>query len=126
MSQETNGTVNEAGQTVITIQGVLALLQDGKSRAEIAQHYGKSQKEMKEMVWSHPKLKNRKAKKQLVSDIVLVDEEPTETIPSSEPVSQAVSDTSTEEPVTDANPATAEQPVGDIDGSAQEGRASEW
>ena len=50
----------------ITISDVLGLLDQGKSRKEIAEHYGRTQLEMKKMVWDHPKLKNRKAKKQYV------------------------------------------------------------
>ena len=48
----------------ITISDVLGLLDQGKSRKEIAEHYGRTQSDMKKMVWDHPKLKNRKAKKQ--------------------------------------------------------------
>ena len=48
----------------ITISEVLSLLDQGKSRKEIAEHYGRTQTEMKRIVWEHPKLKNRKAKKQ--------------------------------------------------------------
>lgn len=50
----------------ITISEVLSLLAQGKSRKEIAEHYGRTQTEMKNIVWNHPKLKNRKAKKQYV------------------------------------------------------------
>ena len=50
----------------ITISEVLSLLAQGKSRKEIAEHYGRTQTEMKKIVWDHPKLKNRKAKKQYV------------------------------------------------------------
>jgi uncharacterized protein (DUF433 family) len=48
----------------ITVSEVRTLLNQGKSRKEIAEHYGKTQAEMQRMVWSHPKLKNLKAKKQ--------------------------------------------------------------
>lgn len=48
----------------ITISDVLGLLAQGKSRKEIAEHYGRTQSDMNKMVWGHPKLKNRKAKKQ--------------------------------------------------------------
>jgi len=47
----------------ITISGVLSLLSQGKNRKEIAEHYGKTQTEMNLLVWSHPKLKGRKVKK---------------------------------------------------------------
>ena len=48
----------------ITISEVLSLLDQGKSRKEIAEHYGRTQTEMKRIVWEHAELKNRKAKKQ--------------------------------------------------------------
>jgi hypothetical protein len=63
-------------QTItITVSGVLALLDQGMSRKEIAEHYGKTQVEMKKMVWGHPKLKNLKAKKQYTSIELLDDTE---------------------------------------------------
>jgi uncharacterized membrane-anchored protein YhcB (DUF1043 family) len=58
----------------ITISEVKSLLDQGKSRKEIADHFGKSQAEMQRMVWSHPKLKNLKAKKQYTG-IELMDDE---------------------------------------------------
>lgn len=58
--------------TTIRISEVLALLDRGKSRKEIAEHYGKTEAEMQRSVWSHPKLKGRKAKK--VDDILLEDD----------------------------------------------------
>ena len=57
----------------ITISGVLSLLSQGKNRKEIAEHYGKTQTEMNLLVWSHPKLKGRKVKKQYTG-IELVDD----------------------------------------------------
>jgi hypothetical protein len=68
MSQEGAQVENVAAATQevlrITISDVLGLLDQGKSRKEIAEHYGRTQSDMKKMVWDHPKLKNRKAKKQ--------------------------------------------------------------
>jgi hypothetical protein len=68
MSQESAQVENVAVATQevlrITISDVLGLLDQGKSRKEIAEHYGRTQSDMKKMVWDHPKLKNRKAKKQ--------------------------------------------------------------
>lgn len=58
----------------ITVSEVKSLLDQGKSRKEIADHFGKSQAEMQRMVWSHPKLKNLKAKKQYTG-IELMDDE---------------------------------------------------
>ena len=69
MSQE-SAQVENAVETApaevlrITISDVLGLLAQGKSRKEIAEHYGRTQADMNKMVWGHPKLKNRKAKKQ--------------------------------------------------------------
>lgn len=68
MSQESAQVENVANATQevlrITISDVLGLLAQGKSRKEIAEHYGRTQSDMNKMVWGHPKLKNRKAKKQ--------------------------------------------------------------
>jgi hypothetical protein len=68
MSQEGAQVENVANATQevlrITISDVLGLLAQGKSRKEIAEHYGRTQSDMNKMVWGHPKLKNRKAKKQ--------------------------------------------------------------
>jgi hypothetical protein len=68
MSQESAQVENVATATQevlrITISDVLGLLAQGKSRKEIAEHYGRTQSEMIKMVWGHPKLKNKKAKKQ--------------------------------------------------------------
>ena len=68
MSQEGAQVENVAVATQevlrITVSDVLGLLAQGKSRKEIAEHYGRTQSDMNKMVWGHPKLKNRKAKKQ--------------------------------------------------------------
>lgn len=56
----------------ITISGVKSLLNEGKSRKEIALHYGVPMSVMKEKVWSHPDLKNLKAKKG--HNVVLIDD----------------------------------------------------
>lgn len=60
----------------ITVSEVKGLLDQGKSRKEIADHYGKSMAEMQRTVWCHPKLKNLKAKKQYTG-VELVDDEET-------------------------------------------------
>lgn len=62
MSQTEN--VAQATPVRITISSVLDLLAQGKNRKEIADFFGKTQTEMNILVWSHPKLKGRKAKKQ--------------------------------------------------------------
>jgi len=47
----------------IKISGVLALLEQGKSREEIAEHYGITMADCKRL-FENPKLKGKKAKKQ--------------------------------------------------------------
>jgi len=64
MSQENAVQTAPVEVLRITISDVLGLLGQGKSRKEIAEHYGRTQSDMNKMVWGHPKLKNRKAKKQ--------------------------------------------------------------
>jgi hypothetical protein len=66
MSQTENVAVATPTQEVlkITISAVLDLLAQGKNRKEIAEYYGRTQTEMQKIVWSHPKLKGRKIKKQ--------------------------------------------------------------
>jgi hypothetical protein len=59
----------------ITVSEVKSLLDQGKSRKEIAEYYGKTQAEMQRMVWSSPKLKNLKAKKQYTGVELIDDEE---------------------------------------------------
>lgn len=63
---------NTENANVVTISGVRALLDLGKTRKEIAAHYGQTEAAMKRAVWNHPKLKNLKAKKQ--DNIVLEDD----------------------------------------------------
>jgi hypothetical protein len=82
----------------ITISGVLSLLSQGKNRKEIAEHYGKTQTEMNLLVWSHPKLKGRKVKKQYTG-IELVDLEDEEEV-------QAQVETTQEEVVQEENAPT--------------------
>jgi len=64
MSTTDTTATAEVAPLVIKISEVKALLDQGKSRKEIAEHFGKTQTEMKLLVWSSPKLKNLKAKKQ--------------------------------------------------------------
>lgn len=96
MSQESaqvENAVVAAPVLRITISDVLGLLDQGKSRKEIADHYGRTQSDMKKMVWDHPKLKNRKAKKQYTG-IELEDD--TEDI---NDVTQVVTETVVETPI---------------------------
>lgn len=61
-------------QVRITISEVLSLLDQGKNRKEIAEHFGQTQTAMQKMVWSNPKLKAKKAKKQYSNEIILEDD----------------------------------------------------
>jgi hypothetical protein len=72
-----SNTVEQQAPLRITISEVKGLLDQGKSRKEIADHYGKSMAEMQRMVWSNPKLKNLKAKKQYTGVELVDDEEET-------------------------------------------------
>lgn len=56
----------------VKVSDVLELLNQGKDRKEIAEHYGIPVSVMARTVWQHPKLKNKKAKKQY--DIVIEDD----------------------------------------------------
>ena len=84
MSQEGAQVENVAVATQevlrITVSDVLGLLAQGKSRKEIAEHYGRTQSDMNKMVWGHPKLKNRKAKKQYTGIELEDDTDETETV----------------------------------------------
>lgn len=64
----------------ITISSVDALLKAGKSRKEIAEHFGETMAEMNRLVWSHPKLKGRKMIKQKTDSIELIDDEDEEEV----------------------------------------------
>ena len=120
MSQEGAQVENVAVATPqvlrITISDVLGLLAEGKSRKEIAEHYGRTQSDMKKMVWDHPKLKNRKAKKQY-SGIELEDD--TDDEPVAEVVEQ-ITDAVTEEvahvPGPEANQAFENTPAELVNG----------
>ena len=63
-TQVENAPVTAAPVLKLTISSVLELLAQGKNRKEIAAFYGRTQTEMNKLVWSHPKLKGRKIKKQ--------------------------------------------------------------
>lgn len=97
------GQVENAVQTApvevlrITVSDVLGLLAQGKSRKEIAEHYGRTQSEMIKMVWGHPKLKNRKAKKQYVGIELEDDTEDINDV--AEVTPEVVAETVTETPV---------------------------
>lgn len=69
-----SNTTEQEAPLRIAVSEVKSLLDQGKSRKEIADHYGKTQAEMQRMVWGHPKLKNLKAKKQYTG-VELVDDE---------------------------------------------------
>jgi hypothetical protein len=81
-----SNTTEQQAPLVITISEVKSLLDQGKSRKEIADHYGKTQAEMQRMVWGHPKLKNLKAKKQYTGVVLMDDEDEAEDAPVAEAV----------------------------------------
>lgn len=58
----------------VSVSGVLDLLSKGKTRAEIAEHYGIPMKEMKAH-FKHPDLKGKKTKKAFISVLVTEEEE---------------------------------------------------
>lgn len=62
----------------ITVTGVLALLGEGKSRKEIAEHYGISGVDCK-VLFQHPDLKGRKTKKKRELGFILIDDLNSET-----------------------------------------------
>lgn len=68
----------------VSVKAVLELLDLGKNRKEIADHFGVSQAAMKAKVWSLPELKGKKAKKQYDDEIEVVrDTEATEEVAAS-------------------------------------------
>lgn len=60
----------------ITITGVQALLEQGKSRKAIAEHYGISMADCKRL-FMNPKLKGKKARK-VEGDFILIDDTETD------------------------------------------------
>ena len=68
----------------ITISSVITLLEEGKTRKEIAAHFGISQTSCRKM-FQHPELKNKKPHIKKEPEFVLVDDINTETT-QSEPV----------------------------------------
>lgn len=93
MSQE----VEQNAPLRITVSEVKSLLDQGKSRKEIAEHYGKTQAEMQRMVWGHPKLKNLKAKKQYTGIELLDDEDGDAPVATTEAVETQITDAVTQE-----------------------------
>ena len=78
----------------ISVKEVLSLLDQGKSREEIADYYGETVSAMKATVWQHPKLKNKKAKKQFAINLVDDTEEldSTEVVENNETFQQVIDD----------------------------------
>lgn len=99
----------------IGIKQVKAMLQEGKSRKEIAEHYGRSQAEMNATVWQHPELKGLKAKKIHHVDIV-EDEDAIEQTDAAAPVAEATQEQE-EVPAGDDTTSTWNQPANDQAGS---------
>lgn len=114
MSADATTPVEEgAGLTRITISGVLALLDEGKDRKEIAEYYGKTQAEMNREVWNHPKLKGKKAKKQHAPTIMLEDD----TEPGAEEVAPEVTPAPDSPAQEEEAPVTEEAPAADAAGT---------
>ena len=88
-TQVENAPVAATPVLKLTISSVLELLAQGKNRKEIAEHYGRTQTEMNKLVWSHPKLKGRKVKKQYTS-IELEDDTEDEVVAEVTEVTEAV------------------------------------
>lgn len=63
----------ENGKKVIKVSDVLNFLEEGKTRKDIQDHYGISQKELREL-FQHPKLKGRKTKKAFEPSFVIEDD----------------------------------------------------
>lgn len=84
----------------IKISEVLGLLDAGKSREEIAQHFNMSNGDLT-VLFKHPSLKGRKAKKQrdfvVVDDVTETTVEEQETIVEDEVVNDLQEETTTEE-----------------------------
>jgi hypothetical protein len=74
MSAQENATNVVTPVENVKVSEVLALLAEGKTRAEIAAHYGQSVALMARTVWKHPKLKGRKTIKQDSALINVVDD----------------------------------------------------
>lgn len=98
----------------IKISEVLALLDAGKSREEIAEHYGISMADCKRL-FNHPSLKGKKAKKQPAFTIVDDTAEATEEV--SNPVVEETEEEVIEDPQMDVAAEVA---------SIQEEEASNW
>jgi len=64
--------MNEKKQIKVT--DVIAMLENGMTRSEINEHYGLNPREVK-LLWSHPKLINRKPSKYKIGISIVDDEE---------------------------------------------------
>lgn len=93
---------------VIKLSDIITLMAEGKTRKEINALYGETDAAMKQKVWSHPKLKNKKSAKP--ANIALEDDtEEVEEIAATQET--PVFDPSVENIVTDAGTIGEEAPV---------------
>lgn len=73
MNTENTVAVEKTEKIQITISGVLALIDDYKTRDEIAAHYGITKAECSRL-FKHPKLAGIKTKKRVIDNFVVVDD----------------------------------------------------
>ena len=66
--------MSEQQKIDVRVSDVLTFLKEGKTREDIANHYGLSLAEAKRDIFSHPKLKNKKTHK--ASKVALIDDTP--------------------------------------------------
>lgn len=111
----------------IRVTDVIAMLEDGKSREEIGEHYGLNKSDIKAL-FSIPQLKGKRAKKQRPFQIIFDEADEVETtnedLPQDEdlpqvpaPVEQTIEGTSTEQEAVENNIEVEENPQEDFSSS---------
>lgn len=117
-------TKKVTGPTVqITLSGVQALLSSGKTRKEIAEHYGVSQAIMKRKVWNHPSLRGKKAMGS--SNMEFIDDLGETATATTAPVAEVAAPVAT--PVAEqATSATAGAPVAETPAAPAVASNDEW
>jgi len=106
---------------------VLSLLDQGKTRKEIAAHFGVPMSVMKAKIWSDPSLKNLKAKKhydlELVHDDVATESASTGQADEQNTDNVQATSTEQEETVTNDQAQAEETPLGDSNNTADQNTA---
>lgn len=92
---------------VITVQEVLSMLENGKSREEIREHFELNKTELKQL-FEHPKLKGKKTKK--APSFIVIDEDDTTIESEEDPINVKL----TPEEVAQ-NPNTEDDPITEND-----------